>query len=134
MPLSHLIRVPLLLLFVLLQCVAPLAHAHINNGHGESDGQGVHIDMVESTWLNDHDHESDPAHLSVGEHHSAVVCMPPEYRSNALVFDQPAIASIHGMFVPREHVAVIAVDFYPPPLSLTPFQHPSSQAPPVKYS
>ena len=131
MSLSHLIRVPLLLLFVLLQCVAPLAHAHVNNEHGENNGRGVHIDMVDSPWLNNHGHESDSAHLSVDEHHSAVVSMPPEYRSSALAVDQPAVATGQRLLVLCEHKAVLFIAFHRQNLPLFPCQHPCSQAPPV---
>lgn len=129
------IRLLLLMLFVLLQCVAPLAHAHVNDEHGEYNGQGVHIDLVDFTQLNaHHHHETDSAHVSVDEHQSAVVSMQPESRSSALAIDEPAAASKYGMFELREHGAVIAVYFYPPPLPLTPYQHPNSQAPPAQYS
>jgi len=125
------IRFLLLLLFALLQCVAPLAHAHVNNEHGGNDGQGVHIDMVDSPWLNDHDHESDSTHLSVDEHHSAVVCMPPEYRSSVLAIDQPAVVTGQNLLVQCEYIAVLFIAFHRQNLPLFPCQHPSSQAPPV---
>lgn len=131
MNLNRLSRLFLLLLFVLLQCVAPLAHAHVN---GDSTDRHVHIAVTDASQLNELDHHADAAHLSHAENHSAVVCMPPEYRGSALLIDEPAAASKYGMFVLREHGAVVAVDFYPPPLPLTPYQQPSSQAPPVRYS
>ena len=131
MTLSQLVRVPLLLLFVLLQCVAPLAHAHINDEHGEYDGQGVHIDLVDSPRLNVHHHESDSAHLSVDEHHSAVVSMQPEYRSSALAIDHPAVVTGQRLLVLSEHEAVLFIAFHQLNLPLFPCPHPCSQAPPV---
>jgi hypothetical protein len=130
-PLTRLVRFLLLLLFVLLQCVAPLAHAHVNNGHGDNDGQGVHIDRVEHPWLNDHDHEADSAHLSDDEHHSAVVSMPPEYRCSALPIDQPQAISRQNLIVQCEHKAVLFIAFHRHNLPLFLCQHPCSQAPPV---
>ena len=131
MTLSQLVRVPLLLLFVLLQCVAPLAHAHINDEHGEYDGQGVHIDMVDAPWLNDHGHESDSTHLSVDEHHSAVVSMQPEYRSGELTAAQPVYANIKCPTVLCKHIALRFVNLFQQSLPLPLYQHPPGQAPPA---
>lgn len=124
-------RFLLLLLFVLLQCVVPFAHAHVN---GDSADRHIHFAVADAPQFIDLDHHADAVHLSHAEHHSAVVCMPPEYRGSALVTDEPFAASKHAVFVLREYGAVAAVDFYPPRLSLTPYQHPSSQAPPIRYS
>jgi hypothetical protein len=133
MNLNRPIRLLLLMLFVLLQCMAPLAHAHVNNEHVAHAVQRVHIAATDAPWLNDHEHHShaNAVHLSHADHHSAVVCMPPEYRSNALVIDEPALTSIYGKFALREHAAVIVAGFYPRSFPLTPYQFPGSRAPPV---
>ena len=121
-------RFVLLMLFALLQCVAPLSHAHVN---GDNSAQRVHIAVADMPWSHGHDQPAGAVHLSAGEHHSAVVCTPPEYRCSALATDQPAAASLHALFVSREHAAAIVIDYYPQPLPLTPYQRPGSQAPPV---
>jgi hypothetical protein len=132
MPLTRLVRFLLLLLFVLLQCVAPLAHAHVNNEHGDYNGPGVHIGLPDTQWLDSHDHESASAHLSAGEHHSAVVCMPPEFRYSAVTIVQPVAAAGQSMPVRGGHSAVLYVAMHCQNLPLFPCQHPCSQAPPVQ--
>lgn len=125
------IRINFLVLFVLLQCMAPLAHAHVNES---SEDQHVHIAAVDRSWLNDHDRHADSASLQHVEHHSAVVCMPPESRSSTVAIEQTAITSEHGKLVSREQDAIVSVHVYPQLLRLAPYQHPCSQAPPIKYS
>lgn len=119
-------RLPLLMLFALLQCVAPLSHAHVD---GHSVDQHVHVPDIDSPWINAHD--SDSPHLSVEPDHSNVVCMPPEYRCSDLTVDQAAIVGKHNLLLPREYAPVVLLvpERQSPPLP--PYQHPCSQAPPV---
>lgn len=124
-------RLLLLMLFVLLQCVAPLAHAHVNNGHGDNTAQHVHFDSIDSSWLSDHHHEADATQLSAEGHHSAVVCLPPECRSGSLLIEQPVLASRHDQIMPGEYSAVVFGTVYRHGLASPPYQHPLSQAPPV---
>ncbi|HQS59816.1 MAG TPA: hypothetical protein PLU16_15300 [Gallionellaceae bacterium] len=121
-------RYLLLMLFVLLQCVAPLVHAHV---HGENVGQNVHFDTIDTSWLSDHHHEPGTTQLSAEEHHHAVVTMPLGYRLSALVIDQPVVASQYDMPVLSEHGAVLSVVSYQQIFPYTPHQHPFSQAPPL---
>lgn len=125
------LRFLLLMLFTLLQCVAPLAHAHVN---GESSDQHVHLATLDSSWLNDHvDDLLSVAHAEAGEH-SSVVTMQPEYRNNDHSQVFASIVRIEPLFTMRKYIAIV---FEAPPQCLPvspPHQHPCSQAPPVKYS
>jgi len=125
MNLNRLVRLQLLLLFALLQCVAPVAHAHVNGHHAD---QHVHLAYIDHLDLSDH--ESGLSHLSVEAGHSSVVSMPPEYRYADPVIAQ-AVAVDEHLFALREHIAHA---FAPPgrqALPLPPYQHPCSQAPPA---
>lgn len=128
-------RFLLLLLFVLLQCVAPLAHAHVN---GDSVDQNVHIALADYPGFIDHHHDSDASnlatdghHLTADEHHTAVVCMPSEYRCVDLNVVQPAVAAGLRLLVQCGHVAVQLNAAHLPARTLSPYQHPCSQAPPA---
>ena len=130
MKLTYYIRSLLLMLFALLQCVAPLAHAHVN---GDNADQSIHLDISSLSRFGDYHHhnDADVAQFSAIEYHSATVCMPPECRSSKLVIDHPVAVSQDGKVVFREHSAVVFDDCYEKTLFLTPYQHPFSQAPPV---
>lgn len=141
MNLNRFIRHCLLLLFVLLQCVAPFAHAHVN---GNSTDHNIHLAEIDSAWLNDHglnNHESnhhDSGHHDAGTtqlanetEHAVVVCMPPECRGSELLIAQPIAVYEQRLFAARQHGVL---SFAAPPrqiLSSTPYQHPYSQAPPA---
>ncbi|MFA6903108.1 MAG: hypothetical protein WC236_08510 [Gallionellaceae bacterium] len=125
----RIIRSLLLMLFVLLQCVAPLAHAHVN---GDNASQRVHFDGVGPAWSGDHhQHAADAAQLAAEEHQSAVVCPPPEYRSGSPLLEQPAIACQSCLPVPQQHPPLVSVDVCRQAFYSSPYQHPCSQAPPV---
>lgn len=132
----RLTRFLLLMLFALLQCVAPLAHAHVN---GDSVDQNVHLAMPELPGFTDHHHDYvatslvvDGHHLAVDEHHTSVVCMPPEYRSASLSIAQPVDASKPTLLLQCELAVVIHCnEHYLPALPLSPYLHPCSQAPPA---
>lgn len=116
----------LLLLFALLQCVAPLAHAHVN---GKNAAQSVHIAIIDSAALAAHD--SDTAYFAAEQHLSAVVCMPPESRCSDLAVAQHMVATDKPQLAVGEHVAL---SFVAPPrqnLCRSPYQHPRGQAPPA---
>ena len=133
MKLNFYIRFQLLMLFALLQCVAPLAHAHVN---GDNGNQSVHIDISDLSQFGDHYHpqESDEVQISADDNHSATVCMPPEFRSSKLVVDQPMAASQYVKVVSREYGTVAFDDNYQQTLFSTPYHHPFSQAPPASMS
>jgi hypothetical protein len=135
MLIGQLIRVPLLVLFVLLQCVAPFAHAHLDGSHGEYDGQGVHLNLDDAAWLNDHDNQHDHAaashHLSAESHHSVAVSIQTEFRNDDLLLEQPAIVSGQKLLGQTADKAVLLIAFQHQTLPLFPCQHPCSQAPPV---
>lgn len=129
MNLTRLIRFPLLLLFAFLQCVAPLAHAHVNGDHA---AQNAHLDSIDAAWSGAHRHVPDAAHVAPEETHSAVVCMPPEYRCSVLTMDQPAVVSRKNPLLLCEHRVLLPVALQRQNLPLSPYQHPCSQAPPSK--
>lgn len=123
----RLVRFKLLLLFALLQCVAPLAHAHVN---GNNAGQNAHVAVFDSSWLSSH--EFDTAQSSVEQHHSAVVCMPPEYRYSDLTTVQPPVIATDNIQLKGGEHTTLPITYYSQQnLPLSPCQHPCSQAPPA---
>jgi hypothetical protein len=132
---SQLIRLPLLVLFVLLQSVAPLAHAHVDGNHGEYDGQGVHLNLSDPAWSNEndnhHDHDLVPHHLLADSHQSVAVSIQTEFRDDDLLLEQPAVISGRKLLGQTEPKAVLFLAFQLQTLPLFPCQHPCSQAPPV---
>ena len=126
MNLNRLIRFYLLLLFALLQCVAPFAHAHVD---GNNADHNIHLASIESAWVTAHN--SDAAHLAIEPDHSAVVCMPPAYRGSDLAIAQAVTMSDKQLFAACEHRVVSFVTFHQLILSSVPYQHPCSQAPPA---
>ena len=125
MDMNRLFRLVLLLLFALLQCVAPLAHAHVS---GNDSNQNVHFDIIESQWL--HEHDTEVTHFSIEEHHSPIVSMPPEYRSSHQALAQHIDTGHKLLLLQREYRTLI---FTPPQQAhpAYPYQHPCSQAPPA---
>lgn len=125
---SYLSRIQLLLLFALLQCVTPLAHAHVNGNHA---GQSAHITLNDVSGTLEHQQPFEIARLSTEEHQDAVVCMPPEYRLSVLTIDLPVLASQHVLLPKKEPASHILDDLYHVSLASTPYRHPFSQAPPL---
>lgn len=126
MHLTRSVRFLLLLLFALLQCVAPLAHAHVN---GNNADQSAHIAIIDSAALAAHD--SDAAYFAAEQHPSAVVCMPPESRCSDLAVAQHIAATDKPLLAVGGHVVL---SFVAPPrqnLCRSPYQYPRSQAPPA---
>ena len=126
MNLNRMIRMSLLMLFALLQCVAPFAHAHVN---GHNADHNVHIELSEALWLDDHDAATH--NMSAGVHHSAVVSMPIAYRFNVHAVAQPALVSLKSLPPLCEPVALPLPITERQVLTLLPFHHPCSQAPPA---
>lgn len=122
------IRYLLLVLFTLLQCVAPLAHAHVN---GNNAAQNAHIALA-----GDHDfaghqhHDIGIVSHSAHDHDSSVVCMPPESRATALIFDLPVLPSQCELFPHNKSATCVLDHLHTVSLALTPYRHPFSQAPP----
>ena len=129
MNLNRLLRYLLLLLFALLQCLAPLAHAHVN---GDNTSHGVHVEFNVVPWAGDHDHAS--VHQPHGEPHSAVVCMPPEFRGSALLVEQAVATNNAGMPVQPEHSVLVADGWQSPCFAHPPYRHPFAQAPPFLHA
>jgi len=125
---SYLFRIHLMLLFALLQCVTPLAHAHVN---GNNAGQSAHIVFNDVSGTLEHQHEFEIVQLSTEDHQDALVCMPPEYRLSVLIIDLPVLASQHGLMQKNEPAARIFDDLHQASLIRTPYRHPFSQAPPL---
>lgn len=130
MIINRLVRIKLLLLFVLLQCVAPLAHAHVNGHHADHK---LHIDSVDFHGMNAHNcaaAQLENLQLSAEQHHSAVISMPPEYRNSDLSIAQPVINNQNSLlFCEYVDYALAAPELQS--LPLPPYQHPCSQAPPA---
>ncbi len=130
MNLNCAIRLPLLMLFALLQCVAPLAHAHVNGQHADHE---VHIELSDAHWHNDHRGDTSTAahHLSAGEAHSAVVSMPPSYRFSTHAAAQAVVVNVQSIPTLCEAIALPLLITERQVLPLLPYQHPFSQAPPA---
>jgi hypothetical protein len=126
MNLNRLIRLHLLLLFALLQCVAPVAHAHVNGHHTDRHVHLAYIDHLDSE-----DHPSGLPHVSAEADHSSVVSMPPEYRSAELTVGQALEAGDERLLALREYAAQPFVILPRQVLPFFPYQHPCSQAPPA---
>ncbi len=132
MNLNRAIRLSLLMLFALLQCVAPLAHAHVNGQHADHDVHIVHIvhiELSDAPWYNDHDAAAH--HLSAGEHHSAVVCMPTSYRFNIQASVQAVVVNLQSFPLSCVAGALPLLHTERQLAPLLPYQHPYSQAPPA---
>ena len=129
MTLSYLLRIQLLLLFALLQCVTPLAHAHVN---GNNVGQAAHMPLYDVTIMHGHQHEFENAHLSTEEHHDvdAVIGMQPESRSSVLVVDLPVLPTQRELLPHDKSVTRVLDNLHTVSFALTPYRHPFSQAPP----
>jgi hypothetical protein len=126
MKLTRYARLPLLLLFTLLQSVAPVAHAHVNGQHAD---QHVHL-----AYLDHLDAGGNPPglpQLSVETGHSSVVSMPPEYRpAEHAVLQAPALAD-DCIFALRENAVQRIAPLPRLALPFLPYQHPCSRAPPA---
>lgn len=126
--------------FILMQGMAPLAHAHVDGDHAE---QHAHLAGVDMSWFDDHaspiSHANTVSHASPvsatqqvhGEYHAAMVCMPPECSNKVLLVEQPAIAAASCTIPPCQHVARIQLASYLQSLLPAPYTRPSSHAPPV---
>jgi len=130
MNLNRIIRLKLMLLFVLLQCMAPVAHAHVNGNNFSQHAPTVHTPRL---VLHSHDHQdSDSTGISADEQHSAVVSMPPEYRCSGLkLLAQPV--TVNSQSQPVQSVRAV-ISFAAPNIQTFPlpsYQHPFSQAPPL---
>lgn len=125
MRIYRLARHVLLLLFTLLQCVAPLAHAHVD---GHNAAHSVHIASVIT-------HGADvvfAAQLSLHEHESSVVCMPPEYRSSDLKYGYVFIAGQKILLASPGLIVTQCNDQRLQAFPFFPYQLPCSQAPPAQ--
>jgi len=120
----------LLLLLALLQCFAPLLHAHT---HGLSVGSGVHIDGVDELFAAD---SSKPAFMAERDD-APVIAMAQEYRQdNAIALpdvDQPVLAApalpFSSVFSRLPFLAAAVVTS--PPGGPQIYSRPFSQAPPL---
>lgn len=126
MNLNRLIRLQFLMLFALLQCVAPVAHAHVNGHHADRHVHLAYLDHIDVI-----DRASGSPQVSVEADHSSVVSMPPEYRSAELMVAQAAGASEERLWALREYAVQRFVTVPRQTLPFFPYQHPCSQAPPV---
>jgi len=124
--LNRLLRLYLLLLFALLQSVAPLAHAHVNGHHAD---QHVHLAYIDHLDLSDH--TSGLPHISAEADHTSIVSMPPEFRSAELAVVQAVDVTDEQLLALREYAAQPFVILPRQVLPFFPYQHPCSQAPPA---
>lgn len=128
MNLNYLFRIQLLMLFTLLQCVAPLAHAHVN---GNNVGQNVHMALNDVTGMHGHQLDAEITSHFTEEHHDAVVCMPPENRSSVLIVDLPVLPSQCELLPQNKSATRVSDHLHTVSFALTPYRHPFSQAPPL---
>jgi hypothetical protein len=117
----------LLVIFALLQGMAPLAHAHIN-GHSEDH----HIHLAELDAHPGHVYEQASPTATVGEDHARTVGMQPEFRSNKLELAKIALpdAIVLPAVISAESACCFPVIDTPRATSFH-FHHPVSQAPPA---
>ncbi len=126
MNLNRAIRLSLLMLFALLQCVAPLAHAHVNGHHADHT---LHVELSDASSHDDHDAVS--THLTDEGHHSAFVSMPPAYRFNVQIGAQAALVITKPVAPPCEPSALPLPVVERQEIPFLPYLHPFSQAPPA---
>jgi len=120
----------LILLLALLQCFAPLLHAHT---HGSSVASGVHIDGVDELAVAD---SSKPAFTAERGESAPAIAMAQEYRQNRIIAlpdaDQPVLAasalSFSSIFFQLPFLAALFVSA--PPGGPLIYSQPFSQAPP----
>lgn len=117
----------LLMLLALLQCFAPLLHAHT---HGLSAASGVHIDGVNELLVAD---SGKPAFM-VDREEAPAIAMAQEYRQDGAIAlsdaEQPAlITRFFATFIRLPFLAASVVVAFSggPPLYSLPF----AQAPPL---
>lgn len=119
----------LLLLLALLQCFAPLLHAH---AHGSSLASGVHIDGVDEQVAVD----SGKSVFMPERNNTPAIAMAQEYRQDGTIAltdaDQPVLAapvfSFSSISPPLPSLATAVVTAFPGgPLV---YSRPFSQAPP----
>lgn len=121
---KRLIKLPLMLLFALLQCMVPFAHAHVD-GHNEDS----HVHIALANGLNVHPVSTIQA--SADTTHSGVVVMQPVYRYMAIAIAQPVAETVQILpAIAAQSVLSLPV-FEQKILPLPPYHHPCSQAPPV---
>ena len=123
---QQIIRLQLLLVFMLLQCLAPFAHAHVD---GQNADHHVHLANVD---LHQHGgHLYTTSTVSTIEDDSQVVSLQPEFRSKK----QDVSQDIIGGGLPRLTRQAAAPNqvqsFSVARITIVPYQHPSAQAPPV---
>jgi hypothetical protein len=126
MNLTRYARLPLLLLFTLLQGVAPVAHAHVNGHHTDQHVHLAYLDHIESSV-----YTAGLRNLSAETDHSSVVSMPPEYRPAELSMEQSPATEGACLLAPRVYATQQFVKLPRQSLPFFPYQHPCSQAPPA---
>lgn len=128
MNLNRFIRIYLLLLFALLQSVAPFAHAHVNGNNTDHD---IHLAVIDSARLNGHGLYDHALNYAVEQEHSAVVYMPPVTRSDDLTPDLYVNSGEINQLRQFENSASPCATYSRLALPSFPYQHPCSQAPPA---
>lgn len=126
MSMNRKIRYVLLLLFALLQGVAPLAHAHVN---GHSEDNKIHLEVANGHQV--HDTATAVTQATAETEHSSVVSSQPQYKSSDLTPDQHINSTVVRAEVPCEllvlhQLAQTGLSGYS-----FPYQHPCSRAPPL---
>jgi hypothetical protein len=120
---KYLPRILLTLIFALLQCVAPLVHAHVD---GQLSG------MLPPTLSAQHhsDHESIKSDCAVEEYESPAISIQHEFqRDNHCVIAQPAQTNIFQL--PRTADVKYLAVAPPSIIVLSPYKKSHPQAPPV---
>lgn len=113
----------LLLTFALLQCIAPLAHAHVEGG-----GAGVHTPGLEAShhFL----HEKPAGQYFIEEAESAVIVMADQLQRDDSVVFLPAAVVPHIASFPPLVVIKISLPVVVRATVTSSYQKPHPQAPP----
>lgn len=127
------IRFPLLVLLALLQCFAPLLHAHAPDAHGAPAVAGVHLHDLDG-WHAADALASDTPALVADHGHGQVIAMVREFRQDSVMAlsdddqpDAPSVDFVAGTAVFRVLFPLPAS----PPDCLSSHIRPYPQAPPL---
>ncbi len=113
----------LLLTFALLQCIAPLAHAHVEGG-----GAGVHAPGLEAPHHFLNVKQASQSVIEVAE--SAAISMADQLQRDDSVVFSPAVEVTQTVNVPPLVVIKISLPVVIRATVASPYQKPHPQAPP----
>lgn len=119
-------RYLVLAFFALMQCIAPIAHAHAD---GHSVGYGVHLDL--DTYNSPVHSVAHASSVSVTQSHSSIISMPPEHSSDKYCL--PIHSPHETSFIPGNMAVTQIGIFHSTPLIYKhhTYDRPFGQAPPL---